>query len=151
MGKLPNVSDQLIEAVNRNDTNHAKSLVAEGAPVRCTGSIGETPLMQASFRGNTELVKLFLAKGADVSVKDMDGCTALHHACSEGYDEIVKMLLDAGADPAARNDYDSTPLELAQGCGHVKAAALVNEAISMRHTKRLHGMRKKKTRGPGSP
>ena len=99
----------LMQAIEKNDVNNAKELIARGADTKKKSSdcywhthVGSfsiqcTPLMHAAEYGRNEIIRLLLDKGADINEK-VEGWTALQWAASSGQIESVKLLLDKGAD-----------------------------------------------------
>jgi ankyrin repeat protein len=88
----------LVDAINRGDTDAVKSLLVRGAPVNGKDEYWErTPLIMAAMNGYTEIVSLLLKRGAEPNAIDIEGWTALRYAKAYGYDEIIRMLREAGA------------------------------------------------------
>ncbi|MBW4577616.1 MAG: ankyrin repeat domain-containing protein [Aphanothece sp. CMT-3BRIN-NPC111] len=90
---------RLIEAVENDDLEAAKTLLQQGADSNARNpENGLTVLMTAACHANLEMVKLLLDAGADVLTTDSKtGATPLHKACQGGSLEIATLLLDAGA------------------------------------------------------
>jgi len=72
--------NSLFDAVFRNDTALAKSLIEHGADINEKTYAGETPLVCAIIKGNEEIVSLLLKKGAYLNVISKAGKTALDYA-----------------------------------------------------------------------
>ncbi len=102
---------QLMEAVDKNNLESVRSLVAQGANLNYRGPHGEIPLMAAVWNGQVEMVDLLLRKGANVQAKkvtpykssgDPSLVWAVHrHRTTEkheNYDIIFQLLADAGAE-----------------------------------------------------
>ena len=88
----------LVDAINRGDTDAVKSLLLRGAPVNGKDEHWErTPLIMAAMNGYAEIVSILLKRGADPNAVDIEGWTALRYANAYGYDDIIKMLREAGA------------------------------------------------------
>ncbi len=64
-----------------------------------------------------QLVDLFLSKGCKITDKDDGGNTALHCAVRAGKMDMVVMLVKMGADVNAKNDFDDTPMKIAEEKG----------------------------------
>lgn len=94
-----NMDGRLIAAVQSNDLERTKYLLAMGAnPCAREAESGLTALMMAAGRANPDMVKVLLAAGADVFAADSRaGSTAMHKACQGGSAAVVKLLVDAGA------------------------------------------------------
>ena len=52
---------------------------------------------------------------SDVNAKDDVGWTPLHSAAYDGHKEIVELLIAKGADVNAKNNFEDTPLDFADG------------------------------------
>ena len=96
--ECPNVRclTPLVAAVEANQSEAVRLLLARGANVNKRLRRGQTALMFASYKGNTEMVKFLLSNGADPTA-DCEDNTALHWAEEKGHPEIVNLLLAAGA------------------------------------------------------
>ena len=109
-------------AVQDEDTETVKALLAAGADPNVKGEYGRTPLHEAAWIGHSETIRLLLAAGSDPNAKDHKGLTPLHTAAS-GNSEIVQILLPAGADPNALTNDQRTPLHIA-GSGSVETVRM---------------------------
>lgn len=63
------------------------------------------------------LADLFLSKGCKITDKDDGGNTPLHCAVRAGKMDMVVMLVKMGADVNAKNDFDDTPMKIAEDKG----------------------------------
>ena len=79
---------------HRNAPSIARFLIERGADPNTRGSLGYTPLHEASVYGRTEIARLLIEHGANVEVKDDDGKTPLDVA--QG-DEMRNLLLELSA------------------------------------------------------
>lgn len=106
------------------DVNCARTLVANGAVVDCTGrKRSSTPLHYAASghinapgwdeEAQERMVTYLINFGARVDVADKNGATPLHKAVRTRCAKAVQTLLAAGADVRAANKSGSTPLHLA--------------------------------------
>ncbi|KAJ4129221.1 hypothetical protein NW768_007756 [Fusarium equiseti] len=85
------------------------------------GSLGRTPLMQASEEEDmSEMVEKLLEAGADVGAVDKNKHTSLHRAAWNGLEENVRILVKHGADLSAQEDQGWTPLHAAAVNGTLK-------------------------------
>ena len=69
-----------------------KLLLAKGAAVDLTNSIGWTALLLAACGRHEAVVKLLLEKGAAVDLADSYGWTALHWAAAGGHEAVMRLL-----------------------------------------------------------
>lgn len=112
-----------------NDEQLVVRLLAAGADVRATNSIGATALHYGT--GSDAIVRDLLRAGAEPSAKTVSGSTPLHTAASRpGSYRSVKRLLDAGAevDVMRSSSYEigpMSPLTLAIFYGDPRAARLL--------------------------
>lgn len=87
----------LIYAIQNNDVDAAKNLLAIGANVnevlvsRLAGKW--TPLMAATAVGNVDMVKLLIKNGANPNFKNKDGVSAADIAKDQGNDNLHKLLV----------------------------------------------------------
>jgi hypothetical protein len=103
----------LFAASRNGHVGVAQVLLDHGADVNLQDTYKQTPLSWASSRG-LEFVRLLLKHGANVNTQDcLIRKTPLHRAAGCGNFEIVRLLLDHGADMHIRNEYGSTPFQLA--------------------------------------
>lgn len=96
----------LDRAVELNDVDTVRALVAAGADVDHEAPLTGMPLQSASIRGRIDIMLALLQAGADPNRqprrKPSHGYgTALHFAVLSGTVEPVAMLLQNGADPNA--------------------------------------------------
>jgi hypothetical protein len=87
----------LRSAVVAGDRDRIARLVAAGADLRGTDSLGRTPLMLAVMQRRVDVVRLLLAHGAEPSVPDLTGETPLQWARRHDAADIVTVLEAAGA------------------------------------------------------
>ncbi len=91
---------------NASSIEIAEILLAYGADLSITNSIGGTPLHSVT---TAEMAQYFIDKGIDVNARDEFGATALIDAGFEGQ-EFVECLLKNGALADVRNNNGQTPL-----------------------------------------
>jgi ankyrin repeat protein len=83
----------LIEAVERNDVESVKAIIAGGggADFATLDGVGVTALYWASYKGFVECVKVLLEAKADTEKAEENGYTPLHVASLGGRLECVKV------------------------------------------------------------
>ena len=95
----------------------ARKLVTEyGADVNARDNSDNTPLtLAARFNGKMELINMLVKEyGCSPHTKGQYGRTLLHQACDGGHVDVArKLVTEYGADVNARDNNDSTPLNLA--------------------------------------
>jgi ankyrin repeat protein len=107
----PEATKLLYDAVDKNQTQTVKELIARGADVNVKSDTGWPALIAAASNGNTEISGLLLQAGAKVDAKEeRNGGTALYWAAAGGHTDTVKLLLDAKANPNLQNDHGIAPL-----------------------------------------
>ena len=106
---LNNASSEFLEAINKNETEKAKSYISSLNVWQIKDENGLTPLHYSVFKDNFELSTIIInevKKGLGISKskianfineKTNEGYTALHYAVSNGNIEMVKLLKEYGA------------------------------------------------------
>jgi ankyrin repeat protein len=89
-------------AVQSDQVDIARLLVAAGANANAANRYGLTPLSLAADNANAVMVKLLLDAGADAKARLRQGETILMAAARTGNPESVALLLSHGADVQAR-------------------------------------------------
>ncbi|KAL3098236.1 hypothetical protein niasHS_002072 [Heterodera schachtii] len=84
-------------AVNMDNLELCRALIAHGANIELGTDSGESTLLCACFKASFEIATLLVENGANVNLADSDGMTALMISCSSGQIDIVRMLLSHGA------------------------------------------------------
>jgi ankyrin repeat protein len=85
----------LMNAVQNNDVDGVKKLIAQGVNVSELDANQDAPLVMAAYQGHTEIVRLLLEAGADVTAVDPGmKATALHAASYAGRTEAAKLLIE---------------------------------------------------------
>ena len=134
----PNGYTPLTKALNDHNFEEATQLINEGADVNQKDSKGIPPsislifTLENYFNEKTEkeindikakvmnLMKLMREKKADFNATDKYGATCLHHIVDfdmngGNHKDIIKELIDNyGADPDFENNYNRTPLTIAE-------------------------------------
>ena len=120
---------------SRGDASRAQKMLALGANPGT--SLDETSefscLHVALMEGHHACVHALLGARADPNATSDSLLTHLTIACVKDHVECVATLLAGGADPSFRPSHISeSPLELAQGHGHTRCAALIADALFAR-------------------
>ena len=100
--------DDLLDAVERGDTDTAAAALDDGANPDAADRYGVTALVRAAGRGDRAMVDLLLGRGAQVDRSTTQDNTPLMLAAARGHRAMVARLLQAGADPAHRNKWQFT-------------------------------------------
>ena len=120
----------LMNAVQANDVDGARELIAAGADVDRLEPNGDAPLVMAAYLGHAGIVKLLLDAGADVKAVDPGmKATALHAAAYAGRTAAARLLIEHGIDidkQGPMNGY--TALHDAIWQGHVDTARVIIDA-----------------------
>jgi ankyrin len=105
----------LIEAVQENNVESVKAIIADGGDVNLSSSdnSGRTVLYWASSEGCVECVNVLLEAKADTEKADRFGYTPLHVASRNGYLQCVKLLISHKANINARSRIGYSPLHCA--------------------------------------
>lgn len=115
--------DDLIDAVNKNDSARVKELVAAKVDVNATDAKGTLPLIRAAVQGNPEIAKMLLDAGAKPNLGNKFGWTPIFVAVARmkpgtRHGELVDMLLSRGADPKQKTEDGTTLLMQAVTFNH---------------------------------
>ena len=90
-----------------------------------TDKAPDISIHDAVEKGNIEAVKQHIAAGTDVNAKGgLIGGTPLYGAVAFGNKEIVELLIAKGADVNAKDRNGITPLDMATGFQHRRAAII---------------------------
>jgi ankyrin repeat protein len=90
-------NNALHEAIERDDVEAVRSLLASGGDPNAAGRFGRTPLCSTSHKA---VVALLLAHGADPNLPDSTEYTPLDAMVSSvTSEEVIEMLMKAGANP----------------------------------------------------
>jgi ankyrin repeat protein len=108
-------SRQLIDAIDKNDTATASSLISSDV-VNLNGK--PWPLHRAAQRGRVEIMTMLLDAGADINAVDNDGHVACRVACRSNQFDALKLLVERGANLAV--DYSNGLSILTGVAQHVK-------------------------------
>ena len=109
----------LADAAEKNDSDAAAALLAQGRGVNRPQVDGMTALHWAVYHDNEDLARRLVAAGADVAATNRYGVPPLSVACLNGNRSIVKLLLEAGADPQTELPGGETVLMTASRTGRL--------------------------------
>jgi ankyrin repeat protein len=126
----PQLHEDLLEAVTKQDVTKVRHLVELGAPVDRIESPSsvETPLTAAVRNGNFEIVKLLLAANADPNAYGGQDKTSLILSVEKKRHEILRALIEAKANINLADKSGRTALMWAADTGDLGATQLLIEA-----------------------
>lgn len=125
-----------------------KLLHDKGAELEARNRSGRTALACAAETGKTDNVETLIGLGADPNAAMPHGITALHLATIYGNAATIAMLLKRGADPLAETDKGITPMKLARTSDKPGVLAAYQAHFSLRHTDRIHKLRRNRRKTP---
>jgi ankyrin repeat protein len=136
------LTNELFEAVQSNNLEKLKELIAQGVNLDVRDSAGDTLLRRATKTdrlSSLSLVETLISGGADVNVRTSStGGTALHSVAYRGYKEVVELLIASGADVNVRYKQGAsqgeTPLDVAQERGHTEIVEILTKAAEEQTT-----------------
>ncbi|WHY95300.1 ankyrin repeat domain-containing protein [Peribacillus simplex] len=114
------MDEQLIQAIDRKETERIRNLIEQGADINTQDSEGRTPTMIATYNNDVETAEILIKAGADVNIQDDMKNSPFLYAGAEGYVDILKLAIEAGADPSITNRYGGTALIPASEHGYVE-------------------------------
>ncbi|KAL2740342.1 hypothetical protein V1478_000483 [Vespula squamosa] len=94
------LSNDLFDAIQKNDLNKVVDLISKGANVNACDNTGKFPLQIAIKKESTEIIEELIQKGANVNitVKDKDhNISLVEYAMEESNTNIVTLLVEKGA------------------------------------------------------
>ncbi|TKH05670.1 hypothetical protein FC682_07740 [Peribacillus simplex] len=133
------MNEQLIQAVERKETERIRSLIDQGVDINTQDSEGRTATMIATYNNDVKSAKILIEAGADVNIQDDMKNSPFLYAGAEGYVDILKLAIDAGADPSITNRYGGTALIPASEHGYVEVTKelLTKTDIDVNHVNDL--------------
>jgi hypothetical protein len=103
-------------------------LLNHGADIHARNKFNNTALIYAIMRNNIEFARMLLEREALINARYQSDMTPLHWAAQGGgRTEVLRLLLEHGADVSARDEYGSTPSELASLYGYPEIVELLSE------------------------
>jgi uncharacterized protein len=115
----------LANAVQHQDRDVIRALLAKRAGIKATQPDGTTALHWATYHDDLDLVNKLIGAGADVLAANRYGVTPLALACINGNAAIISRFLDAGADANATLPGGETMLMTAARTGKSDAVRLL--------------------------
>lgn len=120
----------LMYAVEGQNIELVKMLLAEGATVDEANCLNRTAFMKAMAKRNLPIAKLLLSHGADINRQDYNQDSALMRAAKVGDVKGMEFLLANGANPNLRNSEGQTAF-------HIMAQASPDVSVSRQDTTHL--------------
>ena len=108
---------RLVEAMQRQDGDAVRVLLADGIDVNTARADGATALVWAAHWNDVETADALLGAGADPNAANDLGVTPLMLASTNGSAAMVERLLAGGADPNLERPFGETALLLASRAG----------------------------------
>jgi len=124
----------LINAVNKNDTEMVARCIYAGIDPNLQDGIQRRALPIAIDNNNTDIIEILLEGKADPNLVGKDGESAIFKAVSWRNAEYVQLLMEAGANIYKKEPSGNSPIEEAKRKGFVQ---LLNQMESFKEGKRL--------------
>lgn len=115
MPKTPEYKNPLMLAVQNEEIDEVKDLIAHGANVNGKEDDKTTPLFTAVESGNIEIVRTLLDFGAKVNARDKQKQTPLMRLDGDANPELVELLLRYGAKVNLTDKEGNTALIIVSG------------------------------------
>lgn len=135
--KKPKTSDtqtKLHLAVQQQNFDEVKKLIASGHDVDERGVVGYTPLMRAAGLENFDIVRLLVEHGADINAKIRSGWSVLHRAAMSKNPDILKYLIAKGIKMNVKDRYGCDPVNSALSYNALQTGgSLENTKILIKH------------------
>lgn len=105
----------LFHSIISKSINMIDLLLKRGSSTIIQDRLGWSPLHYAAQNNDLEGAKLLIEYGANPECKDAYGNTPLWRAVfsSRGMGDMIQLLLSKGADPGNHNNFDISPIQLA--------------------------------------
>jgi beta-lactamase regulating signal transducer with metallopeptidase domain len=114
------LSQALIEAARKGDSESVRRLLALGVGPNAVHLGNGSPLIAAVRAGRTDMVDYLLNRGAEPNLRVPGDGTALIVAARAGRQDLAKLLLSRGADIDLAVAGDGNPLTAAAAAGQLK-------------------------------
>ncbi|SEL76918.1 Ankyrin repeat [Colwellia chukchiensis] len=117
--------ERVLQAINNNDDNELKELLATGAIGECIDREGNTPVMLAARNNNQQTLAILLSQDVNLDRLSYDDYSALIYATMYHHYAICKQLIDAGANVNLQNSAGKTALMYAVKVNNVEIVQLL--------------------------
>lgn len=132
------ISDDLIQASAKGDTEEVRWLLEQGAEVNGQNEKGQTALMLATLNNHYKIVELLIEAGSDVNVRDHNKLTPFIASGSNGFFEILELMAKNGADLDSFNQFGGTALIPAAEKGYLRAVqSAIKVGVPVNHVNHL--------------
>ncbi len=101
-------TDQLVQAVARNDVKEARVLIEKGADVNVMDVLSQPLLLRSMWADSPKMFQMLIENGTNVNAKNSHGHAALHSAYGDL--RIMRLLFEHGADPNIKDNKGNTPM-----------------------------------------
>ncbi len=118
---------RLHNAVESDDIDKVRQLIANGYSVNKKDKDGITSLHLAANNGYKDIAKLLIEKGARVNKTNNANIAPIHLAASNGHVNIVNVLIKNGADVNIQDEDGKTPLCFAIEYGHTEVVVILKK------------------------
>lgn len=115
----------LFSAVEMNQMDDAKKLIAKGADKNARNSSQDTPLIVAAREGVLEMVDYFLSLDVDLKAQNHFQQNALLVALREHHEDVAIQLITAGVPVNVTDKFGLSPMYLAAQDGREKTIKLL--------------------------
>ena len=108
-------TDALIRAINLDNLDYAKKIIADGVDINCQDENDNYPLHHAAEKLDLDFIKLLVTLGADVNVENRFNQTPLHIVASQedGFN-AASLLVLYGAVVDREDNLGKTPFDYAE-------------------------------------
>ncbi len=134
-----NTIQNLLQAVQNNDTAPVIKALELGADVNKTDEQGRSLLLIATVHAHTEMATLLVQHGADVNLQAHNKDSAFLYAGASGQTTLLELFIAHGARFDLFNRYNGTALIPACERGHVETVRLLanTKGFPIDHVNRL--------------
>jgi ankyrin repeat protein len=123
--RLPDGSTPLAWAVDSQDREKVRSLLAAGAKPNEVGTASANPLLIACQYGDPAILDMLLSAGADVKVANPGGISPLAICAGNAPAAVLKRLIATGAEVDGPDEKGQTPLMWAAAKGRIENIRLL--------------------------